>query len=358
MFKTFKIIAIYLALLALAHTGLKADTVNYLGETYYDCEKDYSWIQQKTLGYGPYGYVHRACSKKDSTNCEFAAKVQRALPGFKTQRNEHDREADILTKLSGKNIAPNIYENFTCKIKNNQTGLTREVGVIILDKFDKTFFDHLNTEFNDLLIKKFGSKEKALAYFISSLKATNPTNAGASLLPKAKNGLVRANEVLQIGRIRGLKANKAKFIRMPLSEETNKILSKIDELLVKLAENKIIHRDMKVDNIMTKEVDGENNPIIIDYGLSYDPEHKDDAIEGNLNGYWDETFQVNAPATHEKTTVDPLDYCYDRVLLEVELFNKYGIKYRFKSVDNKCRRYIYNTYLNLILNDLAELLKP
>jgi serine/threonine protein kinase len=336
---------LYLALLALVPTVVvRAEQVKYLGETYYDCEKDYSWIKEKTLGYGPYGYVHRACSKKDQGDCQYAAKVQRSLPGFKTQRNEHDREADILKKLSGKNIAPNIYENFTCKIKNDQTGATREVGVIILDKFDTTFFDLLNKDFNDYVINKFGSKEKALAYFINSLKATNPTNAGATYLPNAKNGLVRANEALRIGRIRGLNPNTSKFISIPLSEENNNILSKIDDLLVKLAENKIIHRDMKVDNIMTRKVGDENIPIIIDFGLSYDEGHADDAIEGNLNGYWDETFQINAPATHERTTIDPRDYCYDRVLLEFELLNKYGIKYKFKSVDDSCRDYIYKTY--------------
>ena len=350
-----KIFVLYITLFCWAQTSLQAANtqVDYLGETYYNCEKEYSWIKQKTLGYGPYGYVHKACSIKDPNNCEFAAKVQRALPGFQKQRNEHDREADILTKLSGTNIAPNIYENFTCKIKNNQTGATREVGVIILEKFDKTFFDLLNTEFNDFVIKKFGFKEKAIAYFINSLKQTNPSNAAVTQLPAAKNGLVRANEALEIGRTRGLKPNRAKFVRMPLSEETDKLLTKIDDLLVKLAYKKIIHRDMKVDNIMTKLIGEENIPVIIDYGLSYDRAHADDTIEGNLNGYWDETFQINAPGTHERKVWTQEIIAMIEYYLNFQLFNKYGLKYKFKSVDDSCRKYIYDTYIkNLLPNEL------
>ncbi len=48
-------------------------------------KKNNSWIQQKTLGYGPYGYVLKACSKNDSTNCEFVAKVQRHYQAFKNR---------------------------------------------------------------------------------------------------------------------------------------------------------------------------------------------------------------------------------------------------------------------------------
>jgi len=349
--------ALYFNLICLAQSGLHAAQVSYLGETYFDCEKEFSWIKQKTLGYGPYGYVHQACSKQDESKCDFAAKIQRALPGFQKQRNEHEREAAILKKLAGKNIAPNIYEDFSCKIKNNQTGQVREVGVIILDKFDQTFFDLLNLEFIDFLVQKFGSKEKALDYLTKSLRETNPTSPQALTLPKRKNGLTRANEALQIGRTNNLKANKARFLRMPLSEETTKILSKIDDILVKIAENKIIHRDMKVDNIMTIKVDNEHKPIVIDYGLSFDTGREEDTMEGNLNGYWDETFQINAPGTHEKKVVDDKDYCYDRVVLEVELFFKYGIKYKFKSVDDACRKYIYNNYLTPILKDVSELIK-
>ncbi len=40
---------------------------------------------------------------------------------------------------------------------------------------------------------------------------------------------------------------------MPLSEQSEKLLDKIRRTAVQLAENKIIHRDMKVDNIMTKK---------------------------------------------------------------------------------------------------------
>ena len=65
-----------------------------------------------------------------------------------------------------------------------------------------------------------------------------------------------------------LKEKKEKDKRYFNSEEIFKIMKQLNNTFKIMIENKIIHRDLKLENILIKEENGKNKIKLTDYGCS------------------------------------------------------------------------------------------
>lgn len=98
------------------------------------CERNgWTFLNNKTIGKGTYGYVKIACKQN---NCDYVAKVLE-LGEDKTEEHEFESEINIMLYLQERDesISPKVEEAWVCEMDGNP------YGIVVMEKMDGTISD-------------------------------------------------------------------------------------------------------------------------------------------------------------------------------------------------------------------------
>lgn len=98
-------------------------------------------------------------------------------------------------------------------------------------------------------------------------------------------------------------------------EEILRVYIALCDILNQLHEQKIVHRDLKAENVLVSEIDGHAVPRLLDLGLAIDPDNSDSSLTGT--GFVVGTVVYMAP---EQLTGDPITDKADIYALGLMLF--------------------------------------
>lgn len=301
-------------------------------DMYFGCEKSYQWIQNKKLGQGIGGSVYIACNiRTGGKDCNYVAKLSPSTLNSSVEK-------EILEVLKNQDITPKVKETYECQMQEPNNPTLKNMSVIVMDKFEGTLENIFDKYLADAIVKKYGSIQTFRDGIIKRIVAAIPDNKKYT-----KETLVTA-PLSTLNLLAFLLGDQLEFKHIKLdavSENIKNILEKLDTLITKLNKNKILHRDLKFDNIVYRRGEkGDPKLALIDFGQSL--ELKDAEHARAVSTYWSANrFVRHIPTFFAESVVD----CYDKVTLEMELLEKYGIDYSFKD-GKECRKRVNDDYVS------------
>jgi len=227
-----------------------------------NCEQDFEWIKQPYIVPDQkFNLLHQACKIHDK-DCNYVAKASFDIDSF-------NNEVYWLERLASTDIIPQIYKSYQCTVKRSNTDPERDLGIIIMERFDGTL---------DSLLK--------------SLK---------------------------------------------YNDYTDSFLNNIANYFNILAELKIVHSDIKTDNIFYKIMpDGEVKFVIADWETARTED--DFSLLRNRtirSTYW-LLCSNNVPYFNEEIKNEGQHLYYDRICFERDLLEEFG-KLFFMNIPNHIR---------------------